>query len=403
MNSGENLRTAFNCHCDHDHEREHEPGHKAKERSVAYEQRRIRGRKLNQATDPAFDSRQIVAGGKKSGNRRGQNLALTFRNHACDSHQRGREVQSHQRTLLRGVLVSRRFRRITPRSIERTTTRNNQQRRTTHAHHGALEVVAGSEMSILVRETGADRRECRKQTECPTHRFIRRVWLVSEVRRNHEESDRDDRDNGRPNAHHEEDLSARARRTLSQQRPEKTTEACCQHRCGGVDGQQQGEYERDPEKRVHLVFPAQLSFLFLDQAIELVEKFSISLADRVDDAGQHWFDFIRAVAQQSVDDVLFNAAIEFFARHDGSIKKRTTVLAALEQFLFEETVERGHQSGVSDLLVKDAVNVTHAYFTEPPGLFHHLAFQLTESKTSDFARPAKSTQQKSRGFHGQAF
>ncbi len=48
------------------------------------------------------------------------------------------------------------------------------------------------------------------------------------------------------------------------------------------------------------------------------------------------------------------------------------------------------------------MDVAHADFTEPPGLFHHLAFELTESETSDFARAAKSTQQKARGLHGQA-
>jgi hypothetical protein len=41
-----------------------------------------------------------------------------------------------------------------------------------------------------------------------------------------------------------------------------------------------------------LVLPAQLPFLFLDQAIEFVEQLSISFADRVDNAGEHWFNLV---------------------------------------------------------------------------------------------------------------
>jgi len=69
-----------------------------------------------------------------------------------DSHQRGREIQSHQRTLLRGVLVRRRLRCFTPRAIERSTTWDEQKRSATDAHDGAFEIVACGEMSVFVCE-----------------------------------------------------------------------------------------------------------------------------------------------------------------------------------------------------------------------------------------------------------
>ena len=118
------------------------------------------------------------------------------------------------------------------------------------------------------------------------------MWLVSEVRGNHEDDDYDNREHRRPDAHHEQDLGACASGTFAQQRAEDTAEACCQHRRSGVDGQQQCEDKRDAEKRVHLVLPAQLPFLFLDQAIEFVEQLSISFADRIDNAGEHWFNLV---------------------------------------------------------------------------------------------------------------
>lgn len=121
--------------------------------------------------------------------------------------------------------------------------------------------------------------------------------LVPEIRRDHENYDCDDRKHRRTDAHHEEDLATCARGSLPQQRSEKSTKTCCQHRCRSIDCQQQSEDKGDAEKRVHLVLLAQLSFLFLDQAIEFVEQFSISFADRVDDAGEHWFNLVGAVTQ----------------------------------------------------------------------------------------------------------
>jgi hypothetical protein len=44
------------------------------------------------------------------------------------------------------------------------------------------------------------------------------------------------------------------------------------------------------------------------------------------------------------------------------------------------------------LFVEGAIDVAHADLAEAPGFFHYLAFELAESETGDFARPAKSTQ-----------
>ena len=103
-----------------------------------------------------------------------------------------------------------------------------------------------------------------------------------------------------------------------------------------------------------------------------------------------------------LDHQLLIGSIEIVARDHGSVDKSAAVFTALEQFLFEETIERGHQSRVGDLLVEGAMDVAHADFAQPPGFFHDLAFELAESEAGDFARPAKSTQKKSRGFHVEA-
>src|SRR6185369_2785896 len=123
-----------------------------------------------------------------------------------------------------------------------------------------------------------------------------------------------------------------------------------------------------------LVLAPQLAFLFLDQAIELVEQFAISFADSVDDTSQHRLNAVRSMTEQSIDYVLFDPAIEIVARDDGSVKKRAAILAALEQVLFKETIERGHQSCVGDALVEGAIHIAHADLAEPPGFFHDLAF-----------------------------
>src|SRR6185369_3223401 len=200
------------------------------------------------------------------------------------------------------------------------------------------------------------------------------------------------------NAHHKQDLCGSARRTLPQQRPEETPHSRREHRRRSVDGQQKCQHQSDAQKCVHLG-PAQLAFLFLDQAFELVEEFAIVFAERVDDAGKHRFNSVSAVTEQSVNHVFLDTVIELVARDHRHVNESAAFLATFEQFLFKETVERGHQGCVSDTLFESEVNVSHADFTKPPGLFHDLAFQLSESETGDFARPAKSTQQKSRGFH----
>src|SRR6185437_10602869 len=184
------------------------------------------------------------------------------------------------------------------------------------------------------------------------------------------------------------------RGAFAEQRLTQTSEPRGHQRRSGVDGQQQCKDEGDAEEGVHLTLPSQLTFLFLDQAIEFVEQLAISFADRVDDTGQYRLNAVRSVTEQSIDYVLFDPAIEIVARDHGGIQKRATVLTTLEQFLFEETIERGHQSRVGDALVEGAIDVAHADIAEAPRFFHDLAFASAESEAGDFARAAKSTQEK---------
>src|ERR1044071_7895786 len=116
------------------------------------------------------------------------------------------------------------------------------------------------------------------------------------------------------------------------------------------------------------------------------------LAERVDDAGEHRLNSVGAMTEQSVNHVFFDTVIELVARDHRHVNESAPFLATFEQFLLKETIERGHQGCISDTLFESAVNVAHTDFTKPPGLFHDLTFQLSESETSNFARPAKSTQ-----------
>ena len=85
--------------------------------------------------------------------------------------------------------------------------------------------------------------------------------------------------------------------------------------------------------------------------------------------------------------------------HHGRIQKGATVFASRQQLLFEKPIERGHERRVGNALFEGAVNVAHADFAEPPRLFEHLALEFSERKAGNLARPAKPTEEKSRGFH----
>ena len=95
MNGGQYLRATFDCYGNYDHQREYKPRHKANERSVAHQRMWLNSGEFNQTPDSTFDSRLVVAVGEKSRNRRGQYLIMSFRNHARDPHQSGREIQGH--------------------------------------------------------------------------------------------------------------------------------------------------------------------------------------------------------------------------------------------------------------------------------------------------------------------
>ena len=87
-------------------------------------------------------------------------------------------------------------------------------------------------------EPDADRGKRRQRSEFPTYKFVSAVRLVSEIRRDHESRDRHNRDDWRPDAHHEKYFSARACRTFPEQRFAQTPEPCRDHRRSRIDGQQ---------------------------------------------------------------------------------------------------------------------------------------------------------------------
>jgi hypothetical protein len=57
----------------------------------------------------------------------------------------------------------------------------------------------------------------------------------------------------------------------------------------------------------------EFALLFLHETFELVEQLAISFGDRIDDASEHRFDLIGAVAQQAIDDVLLDPALKLFS------------------------------------------------------------------------------------------
>jgi hypothetical protein len=106
-----------------------------------------------------------------------------------------------------------------------------------------------------------------------------------------------------------------------------------------------------------------------------------------------------SLTEQSVDDILFDSAVEILARNEGGVQKSAAVFAAREQVLFEQPVERGHEGGIGDSFVERAIDIADGHFAEPPSLFKHLALKFSERETCYFARATKPTQQKSRSLH----
>ena len=80
-------------------------------------------------------------------------------------------------------------------------------------------------------------------------------------------------------------------------------------------------------------------------------------------------------------------------------KKGAPIFTARKNLFAEESIESRHQGGISDTLFEHEINVTHADFAAPPGFFQDLPLEFAERERSNFARPAKSAQKKSRSFH----
>src|SRR5262249_24548722 len=155
------------------------------------------------------------------------------------------------------------------------------------------------------------------------------------------------------------------------------------------------------EERVHCLirFAPQLTLYLSYQAIEFIEHFAIAFADGVHDASEQWLNSA-ALAEQPVDNVFANSVIELVATDRRRIQKRAAVFSSGQQVLFVQTVERRHQGRVRDALFERKKDVTHANFVPLPGLFEDFALQFAECERRDLSRPAKSTQKKSRSFHG---
>ena len=83
---------------------------------------------------------------------------------------------------------------------------------------------------------------------------------------------------------------------------------------------------------------------------------------------------------------------EFFARHGGRVQKGASVLAAIQNLLFVEPVERRHQRGVSNALFEGEIDFAHGDFATLPRLLEDFAFEFSQRQRGDFARPAEATQ-----------
>ena len=105
VDRGEDLWATLDSDADHDNCRQHHPGDKTNDGSIASQPMRIRGCEFYKSSDANFHAGSIFTAEQKCGNCRGHDLALSMWNHSRDSNQRRGEVQSDDRTLLCSVFV----------------------------------------------------------------------------------------------------------------------------------------------------------------------------------------------------------------------------------------------------------------------------------------------------------
>src|SRR6478735_6777385 len=71
--------------------------------------------------------------------------------------------------------------------------------------------------------------------------------------------------------------------------------------------------------------------------------------------------------------------------------------------LFEKTIERRHQGGVSDALFKGEINIAHTYFPPFPCFIKDGTLELPQRERHDFVGTTKTAKKKSRLSHSQVF
>src|SRR5437660_2537194 len=102
------------------------------------------------------------------------------------------------------------------------------------------------------------------------------------------------------------------------------------------------------------------------------------LAHRFDNARQHGPNAFSSMAQQTIDHVLANAMLKFFAGNCGGIKEGAAVFPAIEQTLFVKPVKRRHQSCISDTFFESEINIAYAHLSPPPRFIEYGTLEPAE-------------------------
>src|SRR5882724_6822390 len=75
--------------------------------------------------------------------------------------------------------------------------------------------------------------------------------------------------------------------------------------------------QKPSSSNMGLFFRLQLTSLVLDEAVQLIEQFTVALADGIDETGHDGFGAFRAAPEQPVNDVLRHLLLKLLARDAG--------------------------------------------------------------------------------------
>src|SRR5882672_7213735 len=134
----------------------------------------------------------------------------------------------------------------------------------------------------------------------------------------------------------------------------------------------------------------QLPALFFYEPIKLVQQLAISGANCINNAGKHRLYCIRAVTQQSINDVFSDSLLKLIGRDRGQVNKRPAFLPPRKQFFLEQPIESGHQRGVGDSLIERQINIAHTDFIASPDLVEDLTLQFPQGLSSNVMRALES-------------